>query len=427
MSAARAAARAEAGAGAQGRALARRGARRRLAYRRARRQRPRSTTPRSAAPACCASTTMEELFDAAETLALTGEQHGDRLAILTNGGGAGVLATDALERGRRPARRRCPPDTHRAARSAAAARPGATATRSTSSATRRARAMPRALEALLADDGVDAILVLNCPTALRRPRRRGARGDRHDRRRPGRGAAWPQRLHRLARRAIGRRRRARLFSAARIADLRHARRGGDAASCTGCATSATRHLLMETPPARPERVRARRRGAPAPRSRRRSPPAAPGSTPARSRPCSPPTGMPLPAVAPRRRPGRSRGGSGGDRLSGGAEDPLARHHAQIAMSAASRSTSTAPRRCAPRPRRCWRGSQQAQPKARLDGFLVQQMVRRPRRHRAARRARRRRGVRAGRRVRPGRHRGRDHRRQRARPAAAQSARWRARR
>src|SRR6516164_4007933 len=42
--------------------------------------------------------TMAELFDAAETLALTHEQVGDRLAILTNGGGAGVLATDALDR-----------------------------------------------------------------------------------------------------------------------------------------------------------------------------------------------------------------------------------------------------------------------------------------------------------------------------------------
>ena len=40
--------------------------------------------------------TMGELFDAAETLALTREQVGERLAILTNGGGAGVLATDAL-------------------------------------------------------------------------------------------------------------------------------------------------------------------------------------------------------------------------------------------------------------------------------------------------------------------------------------------
>src|SRR5579859_1322092 len=39
---------------------------------------------------------MGELFDAVETLALTRPQRGDRLAILTNGGGPGVLATDTL-------------------------------------------------------------------------------------------------------------------------------------------------------------------------------------------------------------------------------------------------------------------------------------------------------------------------------------------
>ena len=40
--------------------------------------------------------TMAELFEAAETLASTREQIGDRLAILTNSGGAGLLAADAL-------------------------------------------------------------------------------------------------------------------------------------------------------------------------------------------------------------------------------------------------------------------------------------------------------------------------------------------
>ncbi|HET9716222.1 MAG TPA: acetate--CoA ligase family protein [Pseudolabrys sp.] len=39
---------------------------------------------------------MEELFDAAATLARSLPQPGDRLAIVTNGGGAGVLATDRL-------------------------------------------------------------------------------------------------------------------------------------------------------------------------------------------------------------------------------------------------------------------------------------------------------------------------------------------
>jgi acetyltransferase len=39
---------------------------------------------------------VEELFDAAATLARMAPQGGDRLAIVTNGGGAGVLATDRL-------------------------------------------------------------------------------------------------------------------------------------------------------------------------------------------------------------------------------------------------------------------------------------------------------------------------------------------
>ncbi len=40
--------------------------------------------------------TLEELFDAVETLALAQRPRGDRLTIMTNGGGVGVLATDAL-------------------------------------------------------------------------------------------------------------------------------------------------------------------------------------------------------------------------------------------------------------------------------------------------------------------------------------------
>ncbi|MGD8429089.1 MAG: bifunctional acetate--CoA ligase family protein/GNAT family N-acetyltransferase [Ectothiorhodospiraceae bacterium] len=39
---------------------------------------------------------LDELFSAVETLATSEPPHGDRLAILTNGGGIGVLATDAL-------------------------------------------------------------------------------------------------------------------------------------------------------------------------------------------------------------------------------------------------------------------------------------------------------------------------------------------
>jgi acetyltransferase len=107
---------------------------------------------------------MTEMFDAVETLALTGPQKGERLAILTNGGGPGVLATDALM-----------------------GAGGRLATLSPKTIESLDRSLPRtwshgnpvdiigdasgsrysaALSALLADDENDAILVLNCPTAL---------------------------------------------------------------------------------------------------------------------------------------------------------------------------------------------------------------------------------------------------------------------
>ena len=121
--------------------------------------------------------TMEELFDAAETVALTGPQDGDRLAILTNGGGAGVLASDALELAVR-------------GEAGAAAGGGRLAALSADTMEKLGQALPptwsrgnpvdiigdapgaryaAALEALLGDDGVDGVLVLNCPTALASP------------------------------------------------------------------------------------------------------------------------------------------------------------------------------------------------------------------------------------------------------------------
>jgi acetyltransferase len=111
--------------------------------------------------------TMAELFDAVETLALTRAQQGDRLAILTNGGGPGVLATDAL-----------------------IAAGGRLATLAPETVARLDKLLPPtwsrgnpvdiigdapgkryadALGVLLADTGLDAILVLNAPTALVRP------------------------------------------------------------------------------------------------------------------------------------------------------------------------------------------------------------------------------------------------------------------
>ena len=111
--------------------------------------------------------TMAELFDAAATLALTRQQDGDRLAILSNGGGAGVLATDTL-----------------------AASGGRLAELSRETIGRLDKILPAtwshgnpvdiigdapgerysaALNALIADDGIDAFLILNCPTALAEP------------------------------------------------------------------------------------------------------------------------------------------------------------------------------------------------------------------------------------------------------------------
>lgn len=107
---------------------------------------------------------LRELFDAVSTLDVGLRVQGDRLAILTNGGGAGVMAADALEaRGGRLATlspatisaldKLAPPTWSKGnpidiIGDATAARYRAT------------------LEAVLGDPGVDAVLVMNCPTAV---------------------------------------------------------------------------------------------------------------------------------------------------------------------------------------------------------------------------------------------------------------------
>jgi len=108
--------------------------------------------------------TMAELFEATETLALTREQKGDRLAIVSNGGGAGVLATDALASQGATLAPLAPetivaldgvlPPTWSRGNPVdiIGDAPGAR--------------YAGALEAVLSDGGVDAVLVLNCPTAL---------------------------------------------------------------------------------------------------------------------------------------------------------------------------------------------------------------------------------------------------------------------
>jgi acetyltransferase len=108
--------------------------------------------------------TLEELFDAVETLTHLRQPRNDRLAILTNGGGLGVMATDDLL-------------DHR----------GRLAELAPETLERLNKALPEtwshgnpvdiigdapgsryseALEALFSDRGVDAVLVMNCPTAV---------------------------------------------------------------------------------------------------------------------------------------------------------------------------------------------------------------------------------------------------------------------
>jgi acetyltransferase len=107
---------------------------------------------------------MEELFDAAATLARMGEVRGNRLAIVTNGGGAGVLATDRL-----------------------IAEGGRLASLSAETIEKLNRVLPaiwskanpidiigdadatryrQAVEIVLQDEGVDALLVAYCATAI---------------------------------------------------------------------------------------------------------------------------------------------------------------------------------------------------------------------------------------------------------------------
>lgn len=106
---------------------------------------------------------LRDLFDAAETLASGLRPEGDRLIVLTNGGGLGVLATDALER-----------------------RGGTLATLSEAAMAKLDAALPRAWShgnpvdilgdahgaryeaalSILNAEACDAILVMNCPTGV---------------------------------------------------------------------------------------------------------------------------------------------------------------------------------------------------------------------------------------------------------------------
>ncbi len=110
---------------------------------------------------------LSALFEAAQILRPGRRLHGERLAIVTNGGGAGVLALDAMiGHGGRLA------DLTPATRAlleaiglVVGAQPGPIDLRGDAGPAPYRVAM----DAVLADPGVDAVLAINCPTALNEP------------------------------------------------------------------------------------------------------------------------------------------------------------------------------------------------------------------------------------------------------------------
>lgn len=111
--------------------------------------------------------TLGELFDAAQTLCRCRQLAGDRLAIVTNGGGAGILAVDALVT---------------TGGKLAELAPASLAELDKVLPKGWSRANPvdligdagceryrRALGIVMRDPGVDAVLVMNCPTGKARP------------------------------------------------------------------------------------------------------------------------------------------------------------------------------------------------------------------------------------------------------------------
>ncbi len=110
---------------------------------------------------------IEDLFEAVETLSTRSERRpilGDRLGILTNGGGVGVLATDfVIDQGGRLA---TISDETVAALDKVLPRTWSRANPVDIIGDAGAERYARAMEALLEDPGTDALLVMNCPTAV---------------------------------------------------------------------------------------------------------------------------------------------------------------------------------------------------------------------------------------------------------------------
>lgn len=111
--------------------------------------------------------TLTELFDAAQTLCHYRELSGDRLSIVSNGGGAGVLAVDALSKtGGRLADLS---ETVIAALDRSLPRGCSSANPIDIIGDADPQRYRSVVAQTLRDPGIDAMLVMNCPTALATP------------------------------------------------------------------------------------------------------------------------------------------------------------------------------------------------------------------------------------------------------------------
>ncbi|HEY0586856.1 MAG TPA: bifunctional acetate--CoA ligase family protein/GNAT family N-acetyltransferase [Pseudoduganella sp.] len=106
----------------------------------------------------------EELFDAVATLAAGRPLAGERLAILTNGGGPGVLATDALVGAGGKLAELAPATVRRLDEVLPATWSHANPVDIIGDAP--GQRYSEAMKALLQDEGVDAVLVMHAPTAI---------------------------------------------------------------------------------------------------------------------------------------------------------------------------------------------------------------------------------------------------------------------
>jgi acetyltransferase len=110
---------------------------------------------------------LAEMFAAAETVARFRPLHRARLGIVTNGGGAGVLAVDRLMEGSGELAELAPETIERLAAALPASWSGANPVDIIGDAP--PDRYVAALEAVAADPGVDVVMVMNCPTALAAP------------------------------------------------------------------------------------------------------------------------------------------------------------------------------------------------------------------------------------------------------------------